>query len=285
MNDPRRDILAAVARGELTPEEGAARIDELSALPPGPATAALPPPPIEGTAEPISPPAPQIGTPLRKVRVNRALGTAEIVGDPNVREAVAEGPHVAEREGDTIVIRGVWDGDDGDDEGGPTFRYRRRGIHIRTGHRSRLTIGGHDPAPLRVRMNPALDLDVEASAGSVRIRDVQGAIRAQAQAGSLTIDGFRGPLDLSVQAGSLRGSGVLSQGVSRINCEAGSVRLNLERGSSVRIKARSTLGKVSMGESDSISIGGGAQELVVGRGDATLEVDTTMGSVRITADS
>ena len=87
-----------------------------------------------------------------------------------------------------------------------------------------------------------------------------------------------------MQAGSLRGSGVLADGLSRVNCEAGSVRLNLERGSSVRIRARSTLGKVSLGDTDTVSIGGGAEELVIGGGKATLEVDATMGSVRITED-
>jgi hypothetical protein len=280
MNDPRRDILAAVARGDLTPEEGAARLEEMPALPAGPATAALPPPLIEGQAIPVTPPPP--ATTLRAVRVVRALGTAEIMGDPMVREAVADGPHAAEREGDTLVIRGVFDDED---EEGATFRYRRGGIRIRTGHRSRFSIGGHDPSPLRVRMNPDLALELDTQAGSVRIRDVHGAIRAHVQAGSLTIDGFRGPLDLSVQAGSLRGTGVLDAGLSRINCEAGSVRLNLERGSSVRVRARSTLGKVSMGDTDSVSIGGGAQELVIGDGKGTLEVDATMGSVRITGDA
>ncbi len=134
-------------------------------------------------------------------------------------------------------------------------------------------------------MNPDLALELDTQAGSVRIRDVHGPIQARVQAGSLTIDGFRGPLDLSVQAGSLRGTGVLDAGLSRINCEAGSVRLNLERGSSVRVRARSTLGKVSMGDTDTVSIGGGAQELVIGDGKGTLEVDATMGSVRITGDA
>ncbi len=275
MNDPRRDILAAVARGELAPEEGARRLEELSALPPGPATAALPPPPIEATAGPVSEP-----TSLRRVRITRSLGSAEVIGDPSVREAVADGPHVAEREGDTLVIRATWE--DVEESG---FTFRRGGIRIRTGQRSRLSIGAPESDPLRVRMNPALALELDSQAGSVRIRDLRGPIKASVQAGSLTIDGFRGPLDLNVQAGSLRGSGTLTQGLSRVNCEAGSVRLNLEKGSSVRVKARSTLGKVSMGEDDTIAIGGGAQELVVGRGEATLEVDATMGSVRINADS
>ena len=275
MNDPRRDILAAVARGELAPEEGARRLEDLPALPPGPSTAALPPPPIYGTATPVAEP-----SSLRRVRITRSLGSAEVIGDPSVREAVADGPHVAEREGDTLVIRATWEDFE---EGG--FTFRRGGIRIRTGQRSRLSIGAPEGDPLRVRMNPDLALELDSQAGSVRIRDLRGPIKASVQAGSLTIDGFRGPLDVNVQAGSLRGSGTLTQGLSRINCEAGSVRLNLDKGSSVRVKARSTLGKVSMGESDTISIGGGPQELVVGQGEATLEVDATMGSVRINADS
>src|SRR2546421_2091119 len=120
MNDPRRDILAAVARGDLTPEEGATRLEELPALPPGPATAALPPPPIEGRATPVGP-APEAGI-LRAVRVVRTLGTAEIIGDPQVREAVAEGPHVARREGDTLVIRSAIEEGDVDDSG-TSFSY------------------------------------------------------------------------------------------------------------------------------------------------------------------
>jgi len=39
-----------------------------------------------------------------------------------------------------------------------------------------------------------------------------------------------------------------------------------------------------MGDIDTVSIGGGAEELVIGSGEATLEVDATMGSVRITED-
>jgi hypothetical protein len=280
MQDPRRDILAAVARGELSPEEGAARLEELPSPPPGPATAALPP-----LGEPASPgPAPTAT--LRAVRIVRSLGSAVIVGDPQVREAVAEGRHVAEREGDTLVIRSaVIDGPEGGDDTGGYFSYRRGGIRIRTGRHSRLSIGGAEMEPLRVRMNPRLALELESQAGSIRISGVEGPVKARVQAGSLTIEGFRGPLDVNVQAGSLRGSGILDQGLSRISCEAGSVRLQLERGSSVRVRTRSTLGKVSLGDSDTVSVGGGVEEMVIGSGQATLEIDSTMGSVRIEGDS
>ncbi|MEP7106111.1 MAG: hypothetical protein ABI838_09725, partial [Chloroflexota bacterium] len=197
-------------------------------------------------------------------------------------EAVAEGPHVAEREGDTLVIRSAVE--DGEDTGS-YFHYRRGGIRIRTGQRSRLSIGGIEMEPLKVRINPRLALQLESQAGSIRISGMRGPIKAGVQAGSLTIDGFRGPLDLSVQAGSLRGSGILNQGASKISCEAGSLRLHLEHGSSVRVRARSTLGKLSLGDSDTVSVGGGTEEMVIGAGQATLEVDASMGSVRIVGDS
>jgi hypothetical protein len=278
MQDPRRDILAAVARGELSPEEGAARLEQLPSPSLGPATAALPPPAAR-SGQGLEPA-------VSAVRIVRSLGSAVIVGDPQVLEAVAEGPYVAEREGDTLVIRSAFaQGPDAGEAGGGYFSYRRGGIRIQTGRHSRLNIGGAEIQPLRVRMNPRLALELESQAGSTHISGVQGPIKARVQAGSLTIEGFRGPFDVNVQAGSLRGSGILDQGVSRISCEAGSVRLQLERGSSVRVRARSTLGKISLGDRDTVSVGGGVEEMVIGSGQATLEVDSTMGSVRIEGDS
>ena len=270
MQDPRRDILTAVARGELSPDEGAARLEQIAS------------PPALEQAE--AGPAP--ASTLRGVRIVRSLGSAVIVGDPEVREAVAEGSHIAEREGDTLVIRSsLTGGDDGEDTGS-YFSYRRGGVHIRTGQRSRLSIGGADREPLRVRMNPRLALELEAQAGSIGVSGVEGAVKARVQAGSLTIEGFRGPLDVNVQAGSLRASGILDQGLSRIGCEAGSVRLRLESGSSVRVRARSTLGKVSLGDRDTVAVGaGGVEEMVIGSGQATLEIDSTMGSVRVEGGS
>src|SRR5256885_11979062 len=111
MQDPRRDILAAVARGELSPEEGAARLEQLPSPPPGPATAALPPPAARA-GQGVEPA-------LTAVRIVRSLGSAVIVGDPQVLEAVAEGPYVAEREGDTLVIRSAFaQGPDAGEAGG-----------------------------------------------------------------------------------------------------------------------------------------------------------------------
>jgi hypothetical protein len=193
--------------------------------------------------------------------VVRTAGWTEIVGDPGVQEAVAEGPHVARRDGDTLIIEG-----EEDTAELPGFRFSwRRGYHLHFG----------DVRPLRIRMNPNLPLEVEAQAGSLRIRDVTAPIRADVQAGQTRIEGFAAPLQLNARAGSVRASGRLDQGASRVSCEAGSVKLLLDPSSSVRVTARTTLGSISvMGRQEQ-----GAW--VIGDGHATLDVETTMGSVRV----
>lgn len=277
MEDERRAVLERVARGEVSPAEGAAMLDELDAKAPGasPADARDPRdwtadwPGGESWAEPA--PAPS-GERAARIRVVRAIGTADVIGDPTVTEAVAEGPHVARREGDTLVIEG---NDGGFDMQGFIFTWPR---HHRPTHYRR----GFGPAgmlPLRVRVNPDLPLEVDAQAGRLRIRGVHGPIQANVQAGSTDIVDFRSPFDLNVQAGSVNARGRLDHGTSRVRCDAGSVRVRLEPGSSVRVAARSTLGKVRFDGEDERH-----QPWVVGRGEGTLDIDATMGTVRVMVD-
>jgi hypothetical protein len=275
MEDQRRAVLERVARGELSPADAASLLEDLESKE-RPAPEADPrdwaadwAPEPGGTA-----PAPAAsGAQAARVRVVRTIGVADIIGDPTVREAVAEGPHVARREGDTLVIEGQ---DDGFGVPGFTFdwagRRRPRRFHAHRGLR------WGDISPLRVRVNPDLPLDVDAQAGRLRIRGVHGPIRANVQAGGTDISDFRSPLDLSVQAGSVTARGRLEGGASRVHCDAGSVRIHLERGSSVRVTAHNTLGKVVFDSADSRA------PWVVGGGDGTLDIDATMGSVRVTAD-
>jgi hypothetical protein len=248
MEDRRREILRQVASGEVTPDQAAAMLDE-----------------AEGRGSTLMTTTNLPGERAARLRVVRTAGWTEIVGDPGVQEAVAEGPHVARRDGDTLIIEG-----EEDTAELPGFRFSwRRGYH--------LTFG--DVRPLRIRMNPDLPLEVEAQAGSLRVRDVKGPIRAEVQAGQTRIEGFAAPLQLTARAGSVRASGLLSEGASRISCEAGSVRLFLDPASSVRVTARTTLGSISVA---------GRQEQgawVIGDGRATLDIETTMGSVRVLAGS
>ncbi|HEY4845605.1 MAG TPA: hypothetical protein VII89_07910 [Candidatus Dormibacteraeota bacterium] len=238
----RREILSRVAAGTISPEEAAAQLDGLQDEPS-----------TEG---------------IERVRIGRQFGSVDIVGDPTVRDAVAEGPHQARIDGDVMVIESEPD----DGSGGFTFGFgvgRPFGIGI---------------DKLLVRMNPKLALDLELQAGSCRVRGVTGPIKADVQAGSATIDGFESPLTLSVQAGSVRANGWLRDGSSTITCEAGSVGLHLERGSSVRITADSALGKVSLPGADT-GKGRSTREAVVGGGLANLQIRTSMGSVTVSADA
>jgi hypothetical protein len=287
MEDPRREILGRVARGELTAEEGASLLDELDR---------------EGSAEADQQeeprPAPSstgVATAgVGRIRIERSFGSVSVIGDPEVREAVAEGPHRAERRGDVLVISNVFD------DGGWTFSHQSgRNPWRHEEHRARreqrraarnawkesFGLGGFEG--LRVRMNPELVLDVLCQAGSLTVQGVRGPIHGEIQAGSASIDDFNGPLDLSLQAGAFRGRGVLAGGSSRIHSEAGSIRLHLVRGSSVTVRGRTTMGRLALGDArsdDVFVLGGGSREMVVGAGEGTLDLDSTMGSVRVTAD-
>ena len=236
----RREILSRVAAGTITPEDAATQLDAITSA--------------EKAAEPT----------IRTVRVVRRLGVLDIIGDPTVRDAVAEGPHQARVEGDAMVL----EGDSAVNIGGGFF----------------FGIGQKDGTEkLTVRLNPSLALDLQMQAGSCRVRGVEGPIHAEIQAGSATIDGFKSALDVSVQAGSLRASGCLDGGESHISCDAGSVSLNLERGSSVRISTRATMGKVELA-GVGVAGGRGSHETIVGAGAGSLAIDANMGTVRVSAN-
>jgi hypothetical protein len=102
-------------------------------------------------------------------------------------------------------------------------------------------------------------------------------------AGPITIEDFTAPLDVSVNAGAIRAIGELTYGESRIKSDAGAVRVELLPTSSVRILADTALGKIVLpgqeGEGKRFS---SRREAVIGAGDATLRVETAMGSINVT---
>jgi len=148
MEDAKREILKRVATGTITAEEAALELETLDGAP------------EPGAGEPVKP---ATGT-IARVRVASAFGTLNVIGDESVLEAVAEGPHTARREGDTLVI----ETDDLADDNDFVFSgVRRFTLGLDFGHR-RVT----------VRMNPRLPLDAEVQAGTLRIQGIQAPIRA-----------------------------------------------------------------------------------------------------------
>jgi hypothetical protein len=267
MSPDRRQILEQVARGELTPEEA----DQLLREPDdGP-----PPPPPDTTPSQV-----------KKVVIRAGAGAIEIIGDPDVLQADVEGAHDASIDGDTLTIRG--DADPNIDFPG-VFAInlgRRRRVRIGRG----ITIGEDGLkhiTKLRIRMNPALELDARLDAGPLSITGISGPIRARLSAGPMTVERFESPIDLSVDAGAIRAVGRLTSGDSRIRSDAGAVRVRLDPSSSVQVRAHASLGKVSLFANDEERRRFGTDrrgEATLGAGDATLRVDTAMGSVHVSVE-
>jgi hypothetical protein len=251
VEDVRREILNQVAAGTITPAEAASRIDELER---GQAQVATAQPAPEGA--------------ITGVRVNSSFGKVVVLGDASVDQVSVDGPHIARREGDIFVIDS-----DPHFEGDFWFGSRKPG---------RWWDGFWQEQTVTVRMNPRLELWVNADAGSAVVRDVVGPIHAEVQAGSLLVQGFVGPIDLSTSAGSIRGEGSLKAGSSRIRCEMGSVRIALASESDVRISATTQMGKVNLdGGAEARGRGRWSQkqETTYGAGTADLDIEAQMGSV------
>lgn len=250
MNDPRREILSQVASGAITAEEGAARLQSLESEP-GPAAAAAPVPTPAGPA-------------VKQVRIRARFGNAEVIGDPSVAYAVAQGPHRARQEGDTMVIEQSPLGDDaGFEFSAPQGRFSVRGINI-----------GRE---LTVRVNPSLALSATVQAGNLSIRGMHGSVTSDVQAGNCSITEFRGPIQVNVAAGEVTASGRLDSGASAIHCKMGDVQVRLDKSSSVRIRAHTTMGEVLI----DAPRGPSSNEVVLGSGNGTLDCDCMMGTVHI----
>ena len=241
MKDLQREILHEVASGTISAEEGASRLEALESTPP--------PPSRPGVQAPE----------LRQVRVVSRFGNAHVIGDPSVAFAVADGPHNARQEGDTMVIEQSPLTDD------TSFEFNRP--------YARVSVPGFDfNRKLTVRMNPSLALRTTVQAGNLAIEGIKGPVTSDVQAGNCSVLGFAGPINLSVAAGSLQANGRLDGGSSSIRCQMGEVKLKLDRTSNVRITAHSTMGKVAVEGTD-----GG----VVGAGAGTLDIGCTMGDVTV----
>jgi hypothetical protein len=253
MKDLQREIVNQVAAGTISAEEGAARLEVLVSEPG--------PPPAS------SPRATPAGAGVRQVRVVARLGNTEVIGDPNVSYAVAEGPHKARQVGDVMVIeQSPLDDDSGFEYSRPMGRVRIPGVDI--------------GAKLTVRMNPALALSAKTQAGNLSIKGLNSAVSAEVQAGNCDINEFRGPINLKVTAGNVTADGRLDGGASAIRCQMGEVRVVLDKSSSVRINARTTMGEVTF-ENDQT---GGRREMTLGSGAGALECDCTMGTIRIAVE-
>jgi hypothetical protein len=226
--------------------------------PPGPLGAGAPPGAGDATA--------------RVIRLRTAATALDVYADPAVAEVlVSSGSPRVRRDGDALVVEHDFGRTDGPGGGFAFVSHLPR--------RLAAAIPGALDERVVVRVNPALLVDVDVSAVSLRLWGCEGGVRLRLAASSAKLDRISGPIHIDAQSSSVKGS-MRPTGDSHIRCESSSVKLGLLSGSDVRIEARNRMGKVVLPHRRSRSANGDLRA-TVGAGRDRLVVDATMSSVMI----
>lgn len=239
----RRSILSQVAEGTLSPDEAADRLSALdheardrdahdhtgSGRSSGRTAAGgdrgLPP-----------------GAPAARIRIVGSVRMVEITGDPNVKEAVAEGPHDARREGDLLIIEGEgpevawsqpgwrwnwkWGDEDADEEERESVGSRRGGDwHV--GYKSGVGWSAGRPRTTRVRTGgfPGAVAFAESFTGKGQRRSPALKVRVNPnlplevgiKAGAMSVQGVSSPITAEADAASLQIKGFTGPLAATIN--------------------------------------------------------------------
>jgi hypothetical protein len=197
----------------------------------------------------------------RRVSVRVTGKRVRIVVDPTVTACHVTGDHVLRRNGDLIEVSAEGD-----------FRPHLGGIKL--------------PSPLQldvlrrprgnellIRMNPALALDVEVTAGNLQVSNVPRLGRVRLTAGAATLSGFEEVEDALLQAAVVQMAGRITTGRSRIRVESGQLSLALDDESNVTVVAASSIGRVTWSGRHS----GAGDQVVMGNGAARLDITVVMG--------
>ena len=197
----------------------------------------------------------------------RAVGRrVTVIGDASVATASVTGEHVLRRQGEVMEISA-------DGEVGPKLE----GFSLINPPKSLEDLRGLTFARgLTVRVNPAIEVDVELTAGSLNISGVPFLGRVRVTAGGAAVTGVRRVVDALVQAGSGSFEGPINTGRSRIKIESGSLTVVLDKRSSVTVRSQTQLGRVVWPDD-----GGAPDEVVFGNGTARLDLEVVMGNATV----
>ena len=149
------------------------------------------------------------------------------------------------------------------------------------------TIGRNLPVNLEITVPSDFKLlEIAALAGDVDVTGVTGRVKVNLQAGDLTLNDA-GSFEINAKAGDVKISTTLTEGDSRVTALAGSIKLKLQPGSSVALKASTVAGDVSakgfiLTQTEK-RVTGGSLEGRLGGGRASLECRLTAGDLEIEA--
>ena len=203
----------------------------------------------------------------------RAVGRrVRIIGETSVATLSADGPHVLRRNGTTLEVSS--DGEIGPSLDGFSIL---RGVPRSLEDIRALGLGKE----LLLRVNPALEVDVEVTAGQLSTERVPHLGKIRVTAGGAKLLDVTDVNDVLVQAGSATIKGTITSGRHRVRVESGSLSITLGDDSNVTVKSEAQLGRVSWAGGHS----GAGDEVVMGHGNARLDVEVVMGHAQVRVGS
>lgn len=263
-----REILEKVAAGEMDPVVAAQLLDEAATEETEIAGTAREPAgeAIEGATLPAA-------SEITRLTVRATSRRVRIVGDPTVATVAVDGPHSLRREGSALLVTGETEIVRADDAMTLLVGGRWREMADKVQH------GLARDLELKVRVRPDLPLGVDVIAGSLQVDGARALDHVRVTAGSSRIRGVEGPLDMLVQAGSAQVSMAPRWGHSCVRCESGSLQLTLEQGTDSKVRTDVQMGRLSV-EPEPRGRDGN-REFIVGLGAAQLDVEVVMGSATL----
>ena len=229
--------------------------------------------PVERVAEAPRPePKTASGGGVERISVRVVGRRVRIVGETSVATLSAEGPHVLRRNGAVLEVSS-------DGEIGPSFDGFSilRGVPRSLEDVRALGLGKE----LLLRVNPSIAVDVEVTAGNLNTERVPRLGKVRVTAGGAKLLDVTEVHDVLVQAGSATIKGTIIQGRHRVRAESGSLSITLGDESNVTVKSEAQLGRVSWAGGHS----GAGDEVVMGHGNARLDVEVVMGHAQVRVGS
>ncbi len=212
------------------------------------------------------------GNSVERISV-RAIGRrVRIIGEPSVATVSADGPHVLRRNGSVLEISS--DGELGASIDG--YQILRGAPRSLEDFRA-LGLGKE----LLLKVNPAILVDVEVTAGSLHTERMPRLGSVRITAGGAKLLDVTQIADALVQAGQATIKGTITQGRSRVRAESGTVSIQLSDDSDVTVTSEAQLGKVTWGGRHT----GSGDEVVMGEGRGKLAVEVLMGHVSVKVGS
>jgi hypothetical protein len=223
-------------------------------------------------ASPAAPSGAKNANGVERITVRVVGRRVRIIGETSVATLSADGPHVLRRNGSTLEVSS--DGEIGPSLDGFSIL---RGVPRSLEDIRALGLGKE----LLIRVNPALAVDVEVTAGQLNTERVPHLGKIRVTAGGAKLLDVTEVNDVLVQAGSATIKGTITQGRHRVRVESGSLSITLGDDSNVTIKSDAQLGRVSWAGGHS----GAGDEVVMGNGNARLDVEVVMGHAQVRVGS